>query len=100
LADEEGYSAIEIARERNQEDIVLLLQRFMRNPSQTRHEICGELGFTDALAADLFALTVLLCDDFLKVKSGRTRHTSNPRPLTGRFFSIIARLPMELHRMV
>ena len=92
------YTALEIARERNYTEAVSLLERFVANPAQTRYEVRVKLGMLDELAAEVFALTVFLCDDLLQLK---------PAADTGalRFFTIAVKLPMELqmilcHRVV
>jgi len=92
------YTALEIARERNYTEAVSLLERFVANPALTRHEVRVKLGMLDELAAEVFALTVFLCDDLLQLK---------PAADTGalRFFTIAVKLPMELqmilcHRVV
>jgi hypothetical protein len=90
---------IEIAREKNLTEVVALLERLNDNPSQTRHEIRVELGLIDELAAELFALTVFLCDDFMRLKEPST--ASSP-DATGafRFFKIAKKLPMELQMVL
>ena len=90
----EEVSVIEIAREMHESVVVSLLERFIRNQSQTRHEIRVELGVTDALAAELFATTVFLCDDYLRIIK------SNERSQSDRFFRIVSRLPMELQMII
>ena len=40
----------------------------MANPTQTKHEVRVKLGVLVALAAEVFALTVFLCDDLLQLK--------------------------------
>jgi len=95
------YTALEIARERRNTEVVSLLEKFIANPSQTRHELRVKLVVLDALAAEIFALTVFLCDELhLKPTLATTAATD-----TLRFFSIISKLPMELqmilcHRVV
>jgi hypothetical protein len=111
-----------------QREIDLLLENFRANPVQTRHEICLELGVIDALAADLFATMVFICDDFLRLRvtsspasssnyseadllEGRENHGDDPNVRDGggggngasaivRFFSIASKLPMELQMML
>jgi hypothetical protein len=61
------YTAIEIARARNRTGVVSLLERFVTNSTQTRHELRVELGLVDACGAELFAMTVFLCDDILRL---------------------------------
>ena len=64
--DGEDYTALEIAEERNKTKVVSLLERFLTNPAQTRHELRVKLGMLE-LAAEVFALTVFLCDDLLQL---------------------------------
>jgi len=87
----EEFTALEIARENENSEVVSLLENFMDNPTQTPHELRMKLGVLDELAAELFALTVFLCDDLLHLKI-----TSLP----ARFFSIATRLPMELQMIL
>ena len=56
--DGKDCTALEIAREKNKTEAVSLLERFMANPIQTRHEVRVKLGMLDELAADVFALTI------------------------------------------
>ena len=86
-------TALEIASERNKTEVVSLLERFIANPAQTRHELRVKLGMLDELAAEVFALTVFLCDDLLQLKSA-----SNPAAT--RFFTIASKLPMELQMIL
>jgi len=87
-----GCTALERAKERNQTEAVSVLERFMTNPAETRHELRVKLGVLDELAAEVFALTVFLCDDLLQ-----------PKPVSAaatRFFNIAFRLPMELQMIL
>ena len=88
------YTAIEIAREMNKTAVVSLLERFTRDQAQTRHEICVELGLVDAFSAELFAATVFLCDDYLRIRGAESKSE------VARFFRIASRLPMELQMMI
>jgi hypothetical protein len=96
----ENYSTI---IEMNKTEVATLLERFMVNRVQVRHEARAELGFPDSLAADLFAMVIFVCDGLLKVKvkvkAGRTRRSTR-RPETARFFNIVQRLPMELQMIL
>ena len=92
--DDKEYTAIEIARERNKREVVSLLDRFVANPTQTRHETSLELGLVDAMSYELFGMTVFLCDDLLKL---RKPEASSSAP---RFFNIITKLPMELQMIL
>jgi len=78
-----------------------LLERFMSNPTLTRHELRVKLGLLDGLAADLFALIVFfLCDDLLQIKPAFTT-ISNPAAASAtRFFATARRLPMELQMIL
>jgi len=74
-------------------EAVSVLQRFIANPALTRHELRVRLGFTEALAAEVFALTVFLCDGLLQLKPAIVTTTT-------RFFAIAKRLPMELQMIL
>jgi len=91
--EDEDYTALEIARKRNMNEAVSLLERFVANPALTRHEVRVKLGMLDAQAAEVFALTVFLCDDLLQLKP------ASHLPST-RFFFIITKLPMELQMIL
>jgi len=95
---EETYTALEIAREEKNTEAVGLLERFVSNPMQTRHEIRVKLGFPDELAAEIFALTVFLCEGLLQLKSPLATAAFNPDAT--RFFSIASKLPMELQMVL
>jgi len=62
-----NYTALEIARKENLTGVASLLERFMVNLTLTRHQVRVKLGLLDALAAEVFALTVFLCDDLLQL---------------------------------
>ena len=99
--DSKEYSAIEIARKMTEWEVVSLLERFMENPTQTLHELRVKLGGLDALAAELFALTVFLCDDLLQLKPAPV--ATNPAAVDAaaiHFFSVISKLPMELQMIL
>ena len=110
--DGKDYTALEIARMYNHTEVVSLLERFIANPTQTRHELRVKLGVLDELAAEVFALTVFLCDGLLQLKPARARRTCPTSAVataaaaaTTRFFLIVEKLPMELqmilcHRVV
>ena len=82
-----------------------LLERFLVNPSQTRHEVRLRLGVLDALAAEVFALTVFLCEDILQLKlpaRGRRARSTSVAAIAAatRFFNIASKLPMELQMIL
>ena len=89
------YTALEIARERDQTKIASLLERFITNPTQTRHELRVKLQVLDASAAELFAVVVFLCDELLQLKPA-----SHPAAAATRFFTIAENLPMELQMIL
>jgi len=57
-------TAMETAVHLEYSEIGSLLQRFENDQEKTRHEVRIELGLHGDLVAELFALTVFLCDDF------------------------------------
>jgi len=95
----EDYTALEIARKENKTEAVSVLERFTTNPAQTRYEIRVKLGMLDEVAAEVFALTVFLCDDLLRLKPALPITTITASAAT-RFFTITKRLPMELQMML
>jgi len=56
--DGKDYTALEIAQERNRTKVVSVPEKFLANPALTRHELRVKLGMLDALAAELYAVTV------------------------------------------
>jgi len=81
-------TALKIARKNEKTELVL--ERFIANPAQTRHELRVKLVMLDEVAAEIFALTVFLCDDLLQLKPA-----SRPAAAAAiRFFAIAKRLPM------
>ena len=98
LWDGNEYTALEIARKLNRAQVVSLLERYASNPTQTRSEVRVELGMLDEVAAEVFALTVFLCDGLLQLKPALVPTTSNLN--AARFFTVVRRLPMELHLML
>ena len=55
-----------------------------------------KLGALGELAADVFALTVFLCDGVLRLKPALV----SSRPSGLRFFAIASKLPMELQMIL
>ena len=86
---------IQVATQKELEDGVTLLKRFTANPAMTRHELRVRL-VPEELAAELFALTVFLCDDLLCLKTP-TKVTATA---ASRFFDVVKRLPMELQMVL
>jgi len=87
------YTALEIARKHEKGEVVSLLEKFLENSTQTRHELRIELGVVDELAADIFSLTIFLCDDILQLKKYCDGGAS-------RFFATAKRLPLELQMIL
>jgi len=95
-------TAVEIARQFRSTEIVSLLERFISNPSQTRHDVLVQLEQFNDLAAEVFALTVFLCDDLLHLKPALTTTTTCEPAVAAalQFFAIASKLPMELQMML
>ena len=92
-------TATEIAMKINEIKTVSLLEKFNENQALVRHEIRLELGLVDKDAAELFAVTVFICDDYLRIKEP----TSSDKTGLGaaiRFFNIVRGLPMELQMII
>ena len=93
----EDCSALEIARKKNETEVVSLLERFTANPAQTRHEVRMQLDLLDELAADLFALTIFLGDELLRIKPAlASSHSADTAVSATRFLVIASKLPLEL----
>jgi len=78
-----------------------LLERLMVDLTLVRREVRVKLGVLDELAAEIFALTIFLCDDLLQLKPPLV--SSKPTAATAaavRFFAITKRLPMELQMLL
>ena len=54
---------LDIARRSKNPEVASVIRSFIANPTQTRHELRVKLGLPDAVAAEVFALVVFLCDD-------------------------------------
>ena len=92
----EKCTTLEIAKQAGNPKIVSVLERFVINPTQTCYELRVKLGFSDALAIEVFVLIVFLCDGFLQLKP--SKNTSNHAAT--RFFTIAQRLPIELQMIL
>jgi len=86
------YTALEIAGEYKRTEVMSILGRFITHPAQTRHEVRVKLGVLDKLAAEVFALTVFLCDDLLQLQPAASA--------ASRFFAITSKLPIELQMIM
>ena len=97
-----GFNILEIARVRDAR-AATLLERFMANPTQTRHALRVRLELPDTLAAENFALIIFLCDGLLQHKPTLDVAVI-PNPVAAaaasRFFAIVERLPMELQTIL
>lgn len=96
----EGSDAIGAARKRGKTEVAALLERYKARPGEVIQEVRLLLGYYAELAADVFALVIFLCDDYLALRNPRPGHDAK----TERFFGMARRLPMELqmvlcHRM-
>jgi len=88
------YTTLDIARENHMDEVMSLLERFINDPAQTRHEVRVKLGMLDELAAEVFALTVFLCDDLLQLKpASDVAAATTASASTTRFFSIAKDCP-------
>ncbi len=69
--DREGYTPSQIHKRQNPnaEEVANLVDAFVKNPTGTRSQLRSELGgYPEFQAGELFAIVVLLCDDYLKIK--------------------------------
>jgi len=82
-----------MAKQNGGTEVVTLLERFKKNPVETRYSMRVELGLLDELAAEIFALVVFVSDGLLQVNG------TTPSP-AARFFTIAAQLPLELQMVL
>ena len=95
-------SALEIATRKGHTDVVSLLERLTANPTRTFHEVRVKLGVLGELAAEVFALTIFLCDDLLQLKPALNPAVTpnSASAVATRFFAIATRLPLELQMIL
>jgi len=75
-------------------EVVTLLERFKKNPVETRHQVRLEINWYDKSAAEMFALVVFVSDGLLQIKDSTT-----PTP-AAKFFWIAMQLPLELQMVL
>jgi len=92
--DVDKTDAVGVAKKYGKTEVASLLERFKDNLVETRHQVRVELGLLDELAAEMFALVVFVSDGLLQIND-----TTTPSP-AARFFSIAARLPLELQMVL
>ena len=90
-----------IARWQKHREISRLLDDLKACAPRAVHRARVALGLTNSLAAELFALVVLLCDELLQLKHAEVHTDQNPAAADAiRFFAFMARLPIELQMLV
>jgi ankyrin repeat protein len=89
-------SCIEAASTNHNPPVVELLENFMAQPIMTRNRLQGELELSKGFSAELFAMVIFLCDDFLQLRWGQ--ETIDPE--LERFLKIVIKLPMELQMVL
>jgi len=88
-----GVLPLQIARLNNKPEVVSLIERFKKDPVGVKWVLKKELGIFAFCIAQVFALMVLLTDDYLRFKPNPPTHIS-------KFFSIAAQLPQELQMLL
>ena len=86
-----------IAKKEGRVEVLSLLRKFKMDPRGTMLRVRIRLRVLDELAAEIFALVVLLCDDFVRVTLPREGDLGAG---AARFLRIVGRLPMELQMVV
>jgi len=92
--DVDKTDVIGVAKKKGKTDGVALLERFKSDATQTRHAVRMEVGWYDDLAAEMFALVVIVSDGLLQIKD-----TTTTTP-AARFFNFTKRLPLELQMVL
>jgi len=88
--------ALYAARRERKPEVITLLQRFRENPGVTRYAVGLELGFSEEMAAEVFALVVFVSDGLLEIRQTVTATAASAT----RLFSIAAQLPLELQMVL
>ena len=86
--------AIGVAMKIGKTEVATLLERFKKNPVETRHVMRVEIGWYDELAAEMFALVVFVSDALLQINDATTTTPA------ARFFNIAKLLPLELQMVL
>jgi len=73
---------------------VVTLERYKKNPVETRHALRVELSWYNEAAAKMFAMVVFVSDGLLQSKDTTTRTPA------ARFFNIATQLPLELQMVL
>ena len=100
---ENRCTPLEIAKMNRRREVAEVLERFIANPEVTREQLRREVGLDRALAAELFAVVVLLCDDYLRMwYPTRIPQQDHHRRQEGirRFLRMAMRLPIELQMIL
>jgi len=74
--------AIRVAKKEGKTEVVILLERFNSDVTETRHAMRVEIGWYDEAAPEMFALVVFVCDGLLQAKDATTTTPA------ARFFSM------------
>ena len=98
--DDQEYMPRQIAWRSQRHDVVELLDKFAANPTLTRHEIRLGLQIPEALAAEIFAQVVFLCDNLLRVVPAEGKQSVQASEGAVRFFAMALQLPMELQMVL
>jgi len=89
----EPCNAFDVCIQRDQYEILTILQHFKADKVRSIRRCRRELGFVTEDVASLFALIIYLCDGFLILGPGCCLPV-------GRFFAVMIRLPMELQMVI
>ena len=111
-----GRTVLDVARaskhnnNNNTREVASLLQSYLIDSHGTRQRLQLQLGLTWGLVAGLFAVIVLLCDDYValrrwarrdvKLAAGVLRAEEEEDEGVKRFFAMAVRLPMELQMLL
>jgi len=68
LKDSGGRTPLESAKHRKYEALAKLFQDYLDDPIGTKAKLRTELGYSPYDAGELFAIVVLLCDNYLELK--------------------------------
>lgn len=92
--DDSDGDIFEVAKSGKHVKVVSLLKKFRKNPEKTRKKVRVDLKYFRKTASKLFALVIFLCDGLVSI----SQSTENEK--AKRFFSIAAKLPLELQMIL
>lgn len=93
-----GTNVLEEAGRKKNSEILHLLSQFMANPQKVRMDLMIKLKEHVCLAAEVFAIIVMICDDYLVYR--RLPNADEKQKNMVKFLSMACRLPIEIQMVL